>query len=92
MCWERLFHRLGAAIQKALSPLSFLLDLGTSRSSLSADLRDLGVSKDAEAQRDIQAANGVKPGWQLCALFYEFWLKVVQQHFGPAADEREDAD
>nr|XP_013770107.1 PREDICTED: uncharacterized protein LOC106456429 [Pundamilia nyererei] len=34
---------LGAAIEKALSPLSFLLDLGTSRISSSADLRDLGV-------------------------------------------------
>ncbi|KAL6460408.1 hypothetical protein MHYP_G00303740 [Metynnis hypsauchen] len=27
-------------IEKALSPLSFLLDLGTSKSSWSADLRD----------------------------------------------------
>ena len=35
----RPFHSLGPAAEKALSPLSFRLDLGTSRSSWSADLR-----------------------------------------------------
>ena len=39
MCNGSSFHNLGAAVEKALSPLSFRLDLGTSRSSRSADLR-----------------------------------------------------
>ena len=44
LIWSgRAFQSLGLAMEKALSPLSFCLDLGTSRSSWSAELRQAGV-------------------------------------------------
>lgn len=39
MCNSSLFHNLGAAAERALSPLSISFDLGTTGSSRSSDLR-----------------------------------------------------
>ena len=52
LIWSgRTFQSLGLAMEKALSPLSFRLDLGTSRSSWSADLRHREEHSHGTAQK-----------------------------------------
>lgn len=52
MCRGKVFHNLGAAATNARSPQSFNLDLGTTSSIWSADLKDLaGVYQVRRSER-----------------------------------------